>query len=107
MVIKVVTKKIDCIGALKALGEQTRLRILRLLMERQRSVTEISEALDLTTYNASKHLRVLKEADLVACEKQGQQRLYRVTSDLQQHLKDNANVLDLGCCLFRFDQLAD
>lgn len=105
--MKVVTRKVDCIGALKALGEQTRLRILRLLMERQRSVTELAEQLDLTAYNASKHLRVLKEAGLVDCDKQGQQRLYHITADLQQRLKENHDVLDLGCCLFRFDQLAD
>ncbi len=98
-------KDFDCINALRALGEENRLRILHLLMERERSVTDLAEALELTTYNASKHLRVLKDASLVSCEKQGQQRFYSIADDLQQHLRRNKNTLDLGCCLFRFDEL--
>ncbi len=100
-----VVKNFDCINALRALGEENRLRILHLLMEHKCSVTELAEALELTAYNTSKHLRVLKDADLVTCEKQGQQRLYRIAEGLQQHLRKNKNTLDLGCCLFRFDEL--
>ncbi len=98
-------KNFDCITALRALGEENRLRILHLLLEQERSVTELAQALELTTYNVSKHLRVLKDATLVDCEKRGQQRLYSIAADLQQHLRRNKNTLDLGCCLFRFDEL--
>ncbi len=98
-------KKLDCISALRALGEESRLRMLRLLMESHRSVSELAELLGMTTYNVSKHLRVLREAGLVDCEKRGQQRFYQVAKDFQSHLKASGNTLDLGCCLFRFDQL--
>ena len=98
-------KAFDCISALRALGEESRLRILRLLLDRPRNVTELAETLELTTYNVSKHLRVLKQAGLVDCTKDGQQRFYGVAADLRQHLQHHENVLDLGCCLFRFDQL--
>jgi len=100
-------KDFDCITALRALGEENRLRILRLLLKRDRTVNELAEVLNLTQYNASKHLRVLKDATLVDCEKQGQQRIYSIAEDLQQHLKRNQNTLDLGCCLFRFDELPE
>jgi DNA-binding transcriptional ArsR family regulator len=97
---------VDCIAALKALSEETRLRILRLLFKEQLSVTEISERLKVSQYNVSKHLRVMREARLLEIEKRGKQRLYSVTEKLKSHATANNNVLDLGCCTFRLDQLA-
>ena len=90
---------------MKALGEETRLRIIRMLMKRQCSVNEIAEALDITQYNVSKHLRVLSEAGLLEKEKNGQQRLYALASEFTDHLAKNKNVLDLGCCQFDFTKL--
>lgn len=95
----------DCITALKALGEENRLRIVRLLLDAKRGVHEIAEATGSTDYNTSKHLKILREAGLVEVEKAGQQRLYALASDFRQHLDANANVLDLGCCTFNFDKL--
>jgi DNA-binding transcriptional ArsR family regulator len=102
-----MAKKFDCIPMLKALAEESRLRIVRLLLKRERSVNEISEALGLTQYNVSRHLRVLKEAGLLEMHKQAQQRLYALAGDFRRHLSNNANVLDLGCCTFHFDKLSD
>ena len=96
---------IDCIAALKALGELNRLRIVRLLLKEQLGVNQISERLEMSQYNVSKHLRILKEAGLVEMEKEGQQRLYAVVPRLKNQLAANKNVLELGCCTFRFDKL--
>ena len=96
---------IDCIAALKALGELNRMRIVRLLLKEQLGVNQISERLEISQYNVSKHLRVLKEAGLVEMEKQGQQRLYAVVPRLKNQLAASRNVLELGCCTFRFDKL--
>ncbi|TLD71266.1 winged helix-turn-helix transcriptional regulator [Phragmitibacter flavus] len=98
-------KILDCIHALKALGEENRMRIVRMLMSQQRSVNEIAESLDISQYNVSKHLRILREAGLLETTKNGQQRLYSLTPDLVSHLADNNNILDLGCCTFHFDKL--
>lgn len=95
----------NCIAALKALGEETRLRMLRLLFQRQLSVNEISERLAVSQYNVSKHLRILREAGLLETEKQGKRRLYRVAGKLKRHLEANNSILDLGCCTFRLDKL--
>ena len=54
----------DCIAALKALGEESRLRILRLLFKERLSVNEITGRLKLSQYNVSKHLRIMREAGL-------------------------------------------
>ncbi len=57
----------------RALADETRLRIMRLLTttERQVCVCEIVDALDLPQYQISKHLTILKNADLVQCERRG------------------------------------
>jgi DNA-binding transcriptional ArsR family regulator len=96
---------IDCIAALKALGELSRLRIVRLLLKERLGVNAISGRLSMSQYNVSKHLRILKEAGLVEMEKQGQQRLYTVIPGLRNQLAVHKNVLELGCCTFRFDKL--
>ena len=98
-------KKFDCITAMKALGEENRLRMIRMLLKKQCSVNEIAEELDITQYNVSKHLRVLSEAGLLEKEKNGQQRLYALASEFSEHLAENKNVLDLGCCQFDFTKL--
>ncbi len=90
---------------MKALGEENRLRILRMLLKKQCSVNEIAESLGITQYNVSKHLRVLSEAGLLDREKHGQQRLYALHSDFTSHLENNNNVLDLGCCQFDFAKM--
>ena len=96
---------LDCIAALKALGEESRLRILRLLFKDQLGVNEISQRLKASQYNISKHLRIMREAGLVEVEKQGKQRLYKVARKLKKQVAANNNILDLGCCTFRFDKL--
>ncbi|MDB6022686.1 MAG: winged helix-turn-helix transcriptional regulator [Pedosphaera sp.] len=96
---------LDCIVALKALGEETRLRILRLLFKEPLGVNEISQRLKVSQYNVSKHLRVMREAGLLETEKLGKQRLYSVVGSLKAQVTANDNILDLGCCTFRLDKL--
>jgi hypothetical protein len=55
----------DCVPALKAIGEETRVRIVELLLERPLGVDEIAETLGVSQYNVSKHLRILREAGLL------------------------------------------
>jgi predicted transcriptional regulator len=94
-----------CLPALKALGEETRLRILRLLFKEELSVNEIGERLTVSQYNVSKHLRIMREAGLLESKKNGKQRLYVVAHELKSQVAANNNILDLGCCTFRLDKL--
>ena len=96
---------LECIAALKALGEETRLRLLRVLFKKPLSVNEIAERLKVSQYNVSKHLRIMRQAGLLDVEKRGKQHLYFVASALKNEVAVNNNVLDLGCCTFRLDQL--
>ena len=55
----------DFVKAFKALGEPTRLKILKMLSLRPLCVCELSEVLNIAQPRVSQHLRILKEADLV------------------------------------------
>jgi DNA-binding transcriptional ArsR family regulator len=56
---------VKCMAVLKALGEMSRLRIMRLLLRDRLGVNAIAQRLRMSEYNVSKHLRILKEAGLL------------------------------------------
>lgn len=60
----------------EVLAEPLRRQILDLVRERERSVGELVAALDLSQPGVSKHLRVLREAGLVAVRQDAQRRWY-------------------------------
>jgi ArsR family transcriptional regulator, arsenate/arsenite/antimonite-responsive transcriptional repressor len=62
----------------KALSDGTRQEILRLLETNQRTVGEIVGNFNLSQPTISRHLSVLKEADLVLDQRQGQNVIYRL-----------------------------
>ncbi len=95
----------DCIGALKALGEENRLRILRLLLSGEQCVNGISSALGISAYNVSKHLGILRGAGLITCRKEGRERVYSVAKGYRIQLPNGRKVMDLGCCSFRMEDL--
>ena len=65
-------------GPYDALAEPTRRRILDLLRERPRLVGELTEHLGISQPGTSKHLRVLREAGLVAVRQDAQRRWYEL-----------------------------
>ena len=67
--------------AFNAVAEPLRRQILDLLTQGERSVNEIAESLRITQPQASKHLRVLREVDLVSVRDSGKQRLYRLNGE--------------------------
>jgi DNA-binding transcriptional ArsR family regulator len=95
----------DCVVALKALGEETRVRIVGLLVDAPLDVNEIARRLDVSQYNVSKHLRILREAGLVEVEKAGRQHRYALPSAMRPRAAQSS-VLDLGCCSFQFRDAA-
>jgi DNA-binding transcriptional ArsR family regulator len=61
---------------LEALGDVNRREILRLLSSGGRSVQQIAAAMPISRPAVSRHLRLLKEAGLVAEQAQGTRRIY-------------------------------
>ena len=64
-----------------ALGDPTRKAIFELLVDRPRAVVELASELPVSRPAVSQHLRVLKNAGLVADEPAGTRRIYRVNPD--------------------------
>ena len=94
-----------CLGALKAMGEENRIRILRHLLAGECTVGGLSESLDISQYNVSKHLAILRSAGLVTSRKSGRERFYCVADDCRIRTSAGLKVMDLGCCTFRIDEM--
>jgi DNA-binding transcriptional ArsR family regulator len=62
----------------RAVADPTRLQILITLCHRELNVQEICEDTGLHQSNVSKHLRMMKDAGVVACRREGIWRYYRV-----------------------------
>ena len=98
-----MTGTTKCVPILKALGDETRWRIVRELLKETLTVGELTERLDANQYNVSKHLRILRDARIVTTRKDGKNLYCSVDSELKQRIARNKNQLDLDCCTFRFD----
>jgi len=68
----------DLLNIFKALSDETRLRVLKLLEEGELCVCDIVAALDMVQPKVSFHLSVLKEAGLIKDRKQGKWIHYRI-----------------------------
>ena len=66
---------------LKAIADETRLEILKLLLLRSYCVGALARKLELTEAAISQHLKVLREAGLVTSEKRGYFTHYEVDRD--------------------------
>lgn len=64
----------------KALGDSIRLRMIKLLAEREMCVCEIMVALDLTQSNASHHLNILEHEGVAEKRREGKWILYRLST---------------------------
>jgi ubiquinone/menaquinone biosynthesis C-methylase UbiE/DNA-binding transcriptional ArsR family regulator len=68
----------DLNAALKAAGEETRLRILALLFEAELTVSDLTEILRQSQPRISRHLKLLAEAGLVARFREGAWAFFRL-----------------------------
>ncbi|MCG6155319.1 ArsR/SmtB family transcription factor [Rubinisphaera margarita] len=87
-----------CAEKLKALGEPIRVRIVDLLRDGEKTVTEIAESLSEEIVNISHHLGILYHAGLVEKTKQGRFMLYRLHPDVSAVSRGGKQHLDFGCC---------
>ena len=68
----------NVLDRISVLGDPTRRAVFELVAERARPVGEIAEHLPVTRPAVSQHLKVLKDAGLVADRAVGTRRIYRV-----------------------------
>ena len=65
----------------KALGDETRLRILKLLEVMELCVCEVEQSLQIAQSRASRHLGILREAGLVTDRREGPWVVYQLRDD--------------------------
>jgi ArsR family transcriptional regulator len=71
-----------------ALSDVTRLSILDMLRDGERCVCELQDQLDAAQSRLSFHLKVLREAGLVADRKEGRWSYYRIVPDALSEVHD-------------------
>ncbi len=99
--------KRNCSDILKALSDKSRVRIVKALLKKPRGVNDLSEALEISQYNVSKHLRVLRTAGILEVRPDGPRREYHVVEGARKHIAKEGRTLDFGCCTFDFDRLTE
>lgn len=66
---------------LKAIGDENRMRIVMLLMERELCVCQLMVVLGISQPLVSRHLSVLKDAGIVVLRKDGKQSYYSLSEE--------------------------
>jgi DNA-binding transcriptional ArsR family regulator len=70
----------------KALADPTRRAILRLLRRGEMNAGELAERFDISKPSMSHHFTVLKQADLIASRREGQQIYYSLNTTVVEDL---------------------
>jgi DNA-binding transcriptional ArsR family regulator len=65
----------------KILSEPIRLRILQTLQDGEKSVTELTTAIETSQPNVSKHLKILQDAGIVNRQQQGNTVYYSIADE--------------------------
>lgn len=66
----------------KAISDQQRRKILKLLQKGPMSAGQIAEAFQITKGSLSYHFNILKDADLVRCERRAQEQIYSLNTSV-------------------------
>lgn len=69
------------VKVLKALGHPIRYKIIKFLYEGSKCVCDLNEDIEFSQSNLSQHLRILKDAGLVICNKEGLKIYYSLRSE--------------------------
>ena len=72
--------------AFKALADPTRRKILELLAKEDMNAGDIADYFKISKPSISHHLNILKNADLIADERQGQNIMYSLNTSVFQDL---------------------
>ena len=70
----------------KALGDETRLKILLYIGDREKCQCEIVPYIGLSQPSISRHLQLLVNSGLLNLKKEGNKRIYSLTEDAKQIL---------------------
>lgn len=71
---------------MRALSDPSRREILNLLKKDPMTATSIAEHFDMSAPAVSKHLTILKEAELVRCRREGKYQIYELNASVLEEV---------------------
>ena len=77
----------------KAVADDTRREILRLLNEKELTPGQMAKNFNITRPGLSTHLKILLDADLITFKKDKQERVYSINNEKIEKLVDYMNSL--------------
>lgn len=81
----------------KALGDETRIRLLKLLEQRELCVCELMQALNMTQSRVSRNLGILKNAGLVKDRRDGLWVHYSLNDNAKDYIKSLLDIIKTSC----------
>ncbi len=93
--------QISCASLLKVLADETRLAVVRQLMDGPKHVGKINDTLKIEQSLLSHHLKILRESGLVIGDRDGKAVLYSLAPEFKGCRSPDA--INLGCCLISFE----
>lgn len=98
----------ECLPYLRALSDDSRWRIVRLLTSLPQGLTlgELAHRVELSDYNASRHVRVLVEVGILDITREGRYKRIQLAPEFRSHIhaQPGSVFLHLGCCRFDFSE---
>ena len=92
----------SCPEILKSLADETRLAIIRQLLDGPRSVQELNNLLGVEQTLFSHHLKILRQTGLVVSARSGKRVIYQLADGVRGLSNRQTPTLDLGCCKLEF-----
>jgi ArsR family transcriptional regulator len=87
----------------KAMGDRTRLSILKTLFKGEQCVTDLAKLLSMDAPRVSFHLTRLRFAGLVTDERRGQRVAYRLNPSVCNSDSQGKTKINLGDCIIQFE----
>jgi DNA-binding transcriptional ArsR family regulator len=94
----------ECAKILKSLADESRLKIVRLLLNGEQSVSEVVRSLRMAQPQVSHHLSILRSSGLVDTRREGKKIINFIDPEVKYILEKKEIGLDLGCCSIQFDK---
>ena len=94
----------QCAKILKSLGDESRLKIVQLLLQGECSVSQVVDSLKMAQPQVSHHLSILRGSGLVVTRREGNKIINFIDPKIKYILKNKEIGLDLGCCSIKFEE---
>lgn len=82
----------------KALGDETRLKIVRYLLNHQYCACDFTQMTKRDQTTISRHLKILVEAGILKCEKKGRNIIYSIKDGEVEKILLNLGITGLKSC---------